>query len=45
MRRHTSRLVPEAESEVVALGRSFGVHSMGLNKKSEAGGAQERPAS
>jgi short-subunit dehydrogenase len=42
MRRHTSRLVPEAEREVVALGRSFGAHSMGLNEK--AGDARGRPA-
>jgi NAD(P)-dependent dehydrogenase (short-subunit alcohol dehydrogenase family) len=45
MRRHTTRLVPEAEREVVALGRSFGVHSTGLNEKAEAGGAQGRSSS
>jgi short-subunit dehydrogenase len=44
MRRHTTRLVPEAEREVVALGRSFGVHSVGLNEKSEAGSVQGRPS-
>jgi short-subunit dehydrogenase len=31
--RHTRRLIPEAEREVLALGRSFGVNSMGLNEK------------
>lgn len=41
--RHARRFVPEAEREVLALGRSFGVNSMGLNEKSGAGGAG-RPA-
>ena len=41
MRRHTTRLVPEAEREVLALGRSFGARSMGLNEK--AGDARSRP--
>jgi short-subunit dehydrogenase len=45
MRRHTTRLVPEAEREVLALGRSFGVNSMGLNEKAEAGSAQGPPTS
>ncbi|HJQ30881.1 MAG TPA: SDR family oxidoreductase [Pyrinomonadaceae bacterium] len=43
LRRHTARLVPEAEREVLALGRSFGVHSMGLNKKAEADAARKHP--
>jgi len=42
LRRHTSRIVPEAEREVLALGRSFGVNSMGLNEKAEADAAQKQ---
>ncbi|MDT5157765.1 MAG: hypothetical protein QOC61_874 [Acidobacteriota bacterium] len=36
MARHTRRLVPKVEGEVLALGRSFGVNSMGLAEKSVA---------
>jgi short-subunit dehydrogenase len=35
MGRHARRLVPQAEREVLALGRSFGVNSMGLAGKDE----------
>lgn len=33
MSRHARRLVPQAEREVLALGRSFGINSMGLASK------------
>ncbi len=35
MGRHARRLIPAAEREVLAIGRSFGVHSMGLADKTE----------
>ncbi|HYP01147.1 MAG TPA: SDR family oxidoreductase [Pyrinomonadaceae bacterium] len=40
--RHARRLVPQAEREVEALGRSFGLHSMGLADKAETRDAPER---
>ncbi|MFL6210582.1 MAG: SDR family oxidoreductase [Pyrinomonadaceae bacterium] len=33
MRRHTRRLIPKAEREILALGRSFGIHSVELTDK------------
>ncbi|HJR09211.1 MAG TPA: SDR family oxidoreductase [Pyrinomonadaceae bacterium] len=35
MGRHARRFIPQAEREVAALGRSFGLHSMGLTDKAE----------
>jgi hypothetical protein len=35
MRRHARRLVPQAEREIMALGRSFGINSMGLAGKNK----------
>lgn len=35
--RHARRLIPQAEREVVALGRFFGINSMGLAGKGETG--------
>ncbi|MDT5295266.1 MAG: hypothetical protein QOJ76_2146 [Acidobacteriota bacterium] len=40
--RHTRRLIPKVEREVLALGRSFGANSMGLAEKPETGDAQTR---
>jgi short-subunit dehydrogenase len=40
--RHTRRLIPKVEREVLALGRSFGVNSMGPAEKSETGDAPTR---
>jgi short-subunit dehydrogenase len=37
MRRHARRLVPQVEAEVTALGRSFGLNSMGLAGKEKPG--------
>ena len=41
--RHARRLVPEAEREVLALGRPFGANSMGFNEKPEAARPPGRP--
>jgi short-subunit dehydrogenase len=41
MGRHARRLVPQAEREVVALGRSFGLHSMGMIDKAETSDAPQ----
>jgi short-subunit dehydrogenase len=38
--RHMRRLIPKVESEVLALGRSFGVNSTALTEKSETDKAQ-----
>lgn len=42
MKRRARRLVPLAEREVLALGRSFGIHSMGLKDEPETGDAATR---
>jgi short-subunit dehydrogenase len=39
MRRHTRRLIPEAEREMLALGRSFGIHSVELADKAATNNA------
>lgn len=39
MRRHTRRFIPKAEREILALGRSFGIHSVELTDKAATGDA------